>query len=254
MPCKRAYAELVASCDAMFDRSSCSWTHTFFFFVIFFSLLLFFFRATWSTREQRTLESTLPVLSYIRPSMLLVRTLNVSSTSTIQHASLWVTQFLMMDERWLSPFPSWPLFSLFLIGILCCQVSALKCGFLPVSQESVLIGEVSYHDYYGILVDPEERESIARNLGPLNKVCQGVVCAVTSRSRFSSKYGIAILVGDVPPQSWPSYPRRDHWRGVFSRMQYRPGLRIANPNDACRSRQFDLNFRRCQTPVTGTLE
>ena len=49
-------------------------------------------------------------------------------------------------------------------------VSALKCGFLPVSQESVMIGEVSYHDYYGVLVDPEERDLIARNLGPVNKV------------------------------------------------------------------------------------
>lgn len=58
----------------------------------------------------------------------------------------------------------------FLIRILFCQVSALKCGFLSVSQESVMIGEVSYHDYYGILVDPEERDTIARNLGPLNKV------------------------------------------------------------------------------------
>ncbi|XP_057370435.1 protein hu-li tai shao-like isoform X1 [Daphnia carinata] len=52
----------------------------------------------------------------------------------------------------------------------CVAVSALKCGFLSVSQESVMIGEVSYHDYYGILVDPEERDTIARNLGPLNKV------------------------------------------------------------------------------------
>ena len=75
-------------------------------------------------------------------------------------------------------------------NILCCQISALKCGFLPVSQESVLIGEVSYHDYYGILVDPEERETIARNLGPLNKVCQGANIHLspsysnTYRSRF----------------------------------------------------------------------
>ena len=52
----------------------------------------------------------------------------------------------------------------------CVAVSALKCGFLPVSQESVMIGEVSYHDYYGVLVDPEERDLIARNLGPVNKV------------------------------------------------------------------------------------
>ena len=33
-----------------------------------------------------------------------------------------------------------------------------------------MIGEVSYHDYYGVLVDPEERDLIARNLGPVNKV------------------------------------------------------------------------------------
>lgn len=58
----------------------------------------------------------------------------------------------------------------FFLSLFAFQVSALKCGFLSVSQESVLIGEVSYHDYYGILVDPEEREAIARNLGPVNKV------------------------------------------------------------------------------------
>jgi len=46
----------------------------------------------------------------------------------------------------------------------------MKSGFLPLSQESCIIGEVSYHDYFGILIDPEERELIARNLGPVNKV------------------------------------------------------------------------------------
>lgn len=79
-----------------------------------------------------------------------------------------------------------------------------------MSQESVLIGEVSYHDYYGILVDPEERESIARNLGPLNKVCQGVrFFSQPSLPGHGSKYGVAILVGDVPPQSWPRHLGRD---------------------------------------------
>jgi len=52
----------------------------------------------------------------------------------------------------------------------CVAVSAMKSGFLPLSQESCIIGEVSYHDYFGILIDPEERELIARNLGPVNKV------------------------------------------------------------------------------------
>ncbi|XP_015915897.1 protein hu-li tai shao isoform X3 [Parasteatoda tepidariorum] len=49
-------------------------------------------------------------------------------------------------------------------------VSSMKTGLLAVSQEAALIGDVSYHDYNGILVDAEERESIARDLGPVNKV------------------------------------------------------------------------------------
>ncbi|KAB0792616.1 hypothetical protein PPYR_14575 [Photinus pyralis] len=59
-------------------------------------------------------------------------------------------------------------------------VSALKCGLLPISQESVVIGEVSSHQYIGGLNEPEEKEKVARNLGPINKVLlltnQGAVC------------------------------------------------------------------------------
>jgi hypothetical protein len=55
--------------------------------ILLFLFLFRYFRAMWSTQEQRTLESTLPVSSYIRPSTLPARTPNVSSTSTIQLAS-----------------------------------------------------------------------------------------------------------------------------------------------------------------------
>jgi len=59
-------------------------------------------------------------------------------------------------------------------------ISTMKCGLLPLSQESCLIGDVSYHSYNGIVVDPEERQSIAKDLGPSNKVMflrnHGVVC------------------------------------------------------------------------------
>jgi len=59
-------------------------------------------------------------------------------------------------------------------------VSTMKCGLLPLSQESCLIGDVSYHSYSGIVIDPEERQSIAKDLGPNNKVMflrnHGVVC------------------------------------------------------------------------------
>jgi len=59
-------------------------------------------------------------------------------------------------------------------------VSTMKCGLLPLSQEACLIGDVSYHSYNGIVVDPEERQSLAKDLGPNNKVMflrnHGVVC------------------------------------------------------------------------------
>lgn len=59
-------------------------------------------------------------------------------------------------------------------------ISALKCGLLPISQESVVIGDVSSHAYIGTINDPEEKDKIARNLGPNNKVLllsnQGAVC------------------------------------------------------------------------------
>ncbi|CAJ1070680.1 LOW QUALITY PROTEIN: alpha-adducin [Xyrichtys novacula] len=50
------------------------------------------------------------------------------------------------------------------------QVSAMKCGLLPISPEALSLGEVTYHDYHGILVDEEEGELIKKNLGPNSKV------------------------------------------------------------------------------------
>ncbi|XP_041443560.1 alpha-adducin isoform X3 [Xenopus laevis] len=49
-------------------------------------------------------------------------------------------------------------------------VSAMKCGLLPLSPEALLLGEVAYHDYHGILVDEEEKVLIQKNLGPKSKV------------------------------------------------------------------------------------
>lgn len=49
-------------------------------------------------------------------------------------------------------------------------VSAMKCGLLSLSPESLCLGEVAYHDYHGILVDEEEKILIQKNLGPRSKV------------------------------------------------------------------------------------
>jgi len=65
----------------------------------------------------------------------------------------------------------------------------MKQGLLPLCQEAMILGPISYHDYYGILVDEEEKESLARNLGPNNKVMflknHGVVtCGATVEEAF----------------------------------------------------------------------
>ncbi|KAJ8338989.1 hypothetical protein SKAU_G00357750 [Synaphobranchus kaupii] len=49
-------------------------------------------------------------------------------------------------------------------------VSAMKCGLLPISPEALSLGEVTYHDYHGILVDEAENVLIQKNLGPTSKV------------------------------------------------------------------------------------
>lgn len=46
----------------------------------------------------------------------------------------------------------------------------MKCGLLYLSQESCLIGDVSYHNYEGLLVDQAGKERLARDLGVHNKV------------------------------------------------------------------------------------
>jgi adducin len=49
-------------------------------------------------------------------------------------------------------------------------VSSMKCGLLPLGQESLLCGSVGYHDYNGILIDDKEKELLVKNLGSKNKI------------------------------------------------------------------------------------
>jgi ribulose-5-phosphate 4-epimerase/fuculose-1-phosphate aldolase len=48
-------------------------------------------------------------------------------------------------------------------------ISALKCGLLPLSMSAIRFhNRMSYHDYEGVTLDTDERESIAAHLGPNN--------------------------------------------------------------------------------------
>ena len=52
----------------------------------------------------------------------------------------------------------------------CVAVSSVKHGLLCICQEAAIIGDVSYHDYKGLAVEPGQRNLIANDLGPVNKV------------------------------------------------------------------------------------
>lgn len=49
----------------------------------------------------------------------------------------------------------------------------MKCGLLPISPEALSLGKVTYHDYYGIVVNEDEKAIIQKNLGPTSKVMAG---------------------------------------------------------------------------------
>lgn len=46
----------------------------------------------------------------------------------------------------------------------------MKCGILPISQEALLLGDVSCFGYYGSLDNKEEKVEFQKALGPTAKV------------------------------------------------------------------------------------
>ncbi len=49
-------------------------------------------------------------------------------------------------------------------------ISAMKCGILPISQEAIECGSISYHDFKGIVCEDDVRKLLAEDLGPLSKI------------------------------------------------------------------------------------
>lgn len=46
----------------------------------------------------------------------------------------------------------------------------MKCGLLPLSHEALLVGEVAYYDYNGVMEEEEDRVDLQKSLGPTCKV------------------------------------------------------------------------------------
>ncbi|ELT93964.1 hypothetical protein CAPTEDRAFT_100987 [Capitella teleta] len=49
-------------------------------------------------------------------------------------------------------------------------VSCMNQGLLPISQEALAVGEVSFYDYTGSVADTEETDKMTRCLGPSNRL------------------------------------------------------------------------------------
>lgn len=76
-------------------------------------------------------------------------------------------------------------------------VSSTKAGLMYLSQESCLVGDVSYHNYEGLVVEKSEWESLSRDLGVHNKVMMlrnhgAVCCGETIEEAFFYAYHLVL--------------------------------------------------------------
>lgn len=76
--------------------------------------------------------------------------------------------------------------------LLLLQVSSMKCGLLPISQEALLLGDVAYYNYQGSLEEQEERRELQKALGPTSKVE-----SMTSRRSSRSSRELLSSLGPV---------------------------------------------------------
>lgn len=64
------------------------------------------------------------------------------------------------------------------------QVSSMKCGILPISQEALILGDVAYYNYQGSLDEQQERIQLQKVLGPSAKVWFVRLCSGTCMRFF----------------------------------------------------------------------
>ncbi|HEY4253407.1 MAG TPA: class II aldolase/adducin family protein [Roseomonas sp.] len=71
-------------------------------------------------------------------------------------------------------------------------VSAMECGFLPMTQTSMRFSKVAYHDFRGVVVDLAEQEELVKNLGDADLMVLRnhglLVCGPSVPEAFSNIY------------------------------------------------------------------
>lgn len=76
-------------------------------------------------------------------------------------------------------------------------VAAMKCGLLPLSQTSIrFVGHIGYHDYEGPALELDERERLARDLGPHDAMIMRnhglLTCGPTIQQAFNTMYQLEL--------------------------------------------------------------
>ena len=67
-------------------------------------------------------------------------------------------------------------------------VSALECGILPITQTAMRFLKIGYHDFEGVVLDEQEKESLVRDLG------QGEALILRNHG--------ALVVGNTPGEAF----------------------------------------------------
>lgn len=71
-------------------------------------------------------------------------------------------------------------------------ISAMECGFLPMTQTAMRFAKVAYHDFRGVVVDLKEQEELVRNLGDADLMVLRnhglLVCGPSVPEAFSNIY------------------------------------------------------------------
>jgi ribulose-5-phosphate 4-epimerase/fuculose-1-phosphate aldolase len=71
-------------------------------------------------------------------------------------------------------------------------VSAMECGFLPMTQTAMRFSKIAYHDFRGVVVDLKEQEELVKNLGDADLMVLRnhglLVCGPSVPEAFSNIY------------------------------------------------------------------
>lgn len=78
-------------------------------------------------------------------------------------------------------------------------VSSLRVGLLPLTNDAAVLGEIAQHTYTGALNEPEEREKLIRQLGPVSKVLLlnnhgALCCGETIEEAFYAAYHLVQVI------------------------------------------------------------